>query len=73
MLQDQINGNKEKINKLRRKVDYSLKCLIMDFSTVSCVDPSGIAMLKSVIESFEKINVPVYIVGCTGKFLYLTS
>ncbi|CAH1101026.1 unnamed protein product [Psylliodes chrysocephalus] len=66
-LEDQINGNKEKINKLRRKVDYSLKCLIMDFSTVSCVDPSGIAMLKSVIESFEKINVPVYIVGCTDS------
>ncbi|CAG9864190.1 unnamed protein product [Phyllotreta striolata] len=63
--QSKLTTNKDKIDKLKKKVNYKLKCVIMDFSTVSSADPSGIKMLSSVVESFEKIDVLVYIVGCT--------
>lgn len=39
----------------------------MDFSSVSYIDPSGVSMLKSVIESFQKLDIPVYIAACSGE------
>lgn len=39
----------------------------MDFSSVSYIDPSGITMVKNVIDSFQKLNISVYFAGCSGK------
>lgn len=38
----------------------------MDFSALSYIDPSGVAMLKGLIEAFQKLDIPVYISGCSG-------
>ncbi|XP_018576246.1 solute carrier family 26 member 10 isoform X4 [Anoplophora glabripennis] len=58
-------ANKEKILKLQKKINTHLRCLIMDFSSVSYIDPSGVSMLKNVIESFQKLDIPVYIAACS--------
>ncbi|KYB29497.1 prestin isoform X2 [Tribolium castaneum] len=54
----------EKIAKLQRKINRELKCLILDFSSLSHLDPSGASMLQIVTESFQKIDIPVYIAAC---------
>ncbi|XP_060524163.1 prestin-like isoform X2 [Cylas formicarius] len=52
-----------KLERVQHKVNTDLRCLILDFSSVSYIDPSGVTMLKSIIESFMKLSVPVYIAG----------
>lgn len=55
------------MHKLESKINTSLKCLIMDFSSVSYMDPSGAAMLKNEINNFKLLNVLFYIAACSGK------
>ncbi|XP_031618524.1 pendrin-like isoform X3 [Contarinia nasturtii] len=38
-----------------------LKCLIIDFSALSYIDPSGVSSLKQLINDFNKISINVYI------------
>nr|CAI5830411.1 unnamed protein product [Callosobruchus analis] len=54
-----------KITKLKRKVNFNLKCVILDFSAVSYIDPSGISMIKIITESFKKLDISVYVCGCS--------
>ncbi|ERL84981.1 hypothetical protein D910_02404, partial [Dendroctonus ponderosae] len=53
-----------KLEKVQGKVNTKLRCLILDFSSVSHIDPSGVSMLKSVVENFTKLDIPVYIASC---------
>lgn len=43
----------------------TFKCLILDFSALSYIDPSGVISLKSLIKEFQKLSVIVYIAGCS--------
>lgn len=61
------NEIKEKMHKLESKINTSLKCLIMDFSSVSYMDPSGAAMLKNEINNFKLLNVLFYIAACSDR------
>ncbi|XP_043289750.1 solute carrier family 26 member 6 [Venturia canescens] len=42
-----------------------LRCIIMDMSALSYVDPSGIAVLHSIADEYARINVSVYLAGCS--------
>lgn len=44
-----------------------MKCLIMDFSGLSYIDPSGISTMKIIAEDFRRIDIPIYIAGCSGE------
>ncbi|KAF2888462.1 hypothetical protein ILUMI_17711 [Ignelater luminosus] len=55
-----------KVEKLKKKTKTDLKCLIVDFSAVSYIDPSGVSMIKLLGEDFHRIDVPVYVAGCCG-------
>lgn len=52
---------------MQRKLNADLKCLILDFSALSYIDPSGISTLKIIAEDFQRIDVPIYIAGCSGN------
>lgn len=56
-----------KVEKLKKKTKTDLKCLILDFSAVSYIDPSGVSMLKLIGQDFHRIDVPVYVAGCCGN------
>ncbi|XP_012269237.2 solute carrier family 26 member 6-like isoform X2 [Athalia rosae] len=43
-----------------------LRCIIIDLSALSYVDPTGINTLKFLASEFEKIEVPIYLAGCSG-------
>lgn len=58
------NNLANKLEKVKSKVNTQLRCLILDFSTVSYIDPSSVTMLKSLIESFIKLDIPVYLASC---------
>lgn len=45
----------------------SIKCLIIDFSALSYIDPSGVSALKLLIEDFNKLCINVYIAGASCK------
>jgi ABC-type transporter Mla MlaB component len=62
----QTESPNAKIARLQRKVNRELRCLILDFSSLSHIDPSGVSMLQVVTEGFQKIDIPVYIAACSG-------
>ncbi|XP_033223043.1 solute carrier family 26 member 10-like isoform X3 [Belonocnema kinseyi] len=43
-----------------------LRVLILDFSALIHIDPAGVAMLRSLVEEYKKIEVSLYIAGCSG-------
>lgn len=59
-----------KLRKVQNKVHQQLKCLILDFSSVSHVDPSGVAMLKALSDNFRKLGIAVYIASCKGELIF---
>ncbi|XP_046743379.1 solute carrier family 26 member 6-like isoform X3 [Diprion similis] len=44
----------------------ALRCIILDLSALSYIDPSGINTLRFLTTEFEKIEIPVYLAGCSG-------
>ncbi|KAF5308663.1 hypothetical protein FQR65_LT06124 [Abscondita terminalis] len=56
----------DKIEKLKSKTTTDLHCIIIDFSAVSYIDPSGVSVMKIIGEDLSRINIPVYVAGCCG-------
>lgn len=42
-----------------------LRCIIMDMSALSYVDPTGIGVLHAIADEFSLIDVAVYLAGCS--------
>lgn len=57
----------KKFEKIQRKLNADLRCLIIDFSALSYIDPSGITTLKTIADDFQRIDIPIYIAGCSGN------
>ncbi|GJQ74244.1 hypothetical protein Trydic_g19148 [Trypoxylus dichotomus] len=57
---------KQKQDKLQCKSNTSIRCLILDFSALSYVDPAGVSMLKSIEHYFKQLDIPIYIAGCSA-------
>ncbi|KAJ8893258.1 hypothetical protein PR048_005849 [Dryococelus australis] len=45
------------------------KSLILDFSALSYIDPSGVNTVKILEEEFQKIDIPVYLAGSSCKYV----
>lgn len=43
-----------------------LQCVIMDMSSLSYIDSSGVITLNSVMKEFQQIDVHFYLVSCTS-------
>lgn len=48
--------------------DLPIKCVILDFSCLTFIDPSGVDTLKSIQEDYEHLGISMYITGCSGRF-----
>lgn len=46
--------------------NLNFKQLILDFSSLSFIDPSSVTMLTTLISDFNKLNVAVSIAGCSS-------
>lgn len=44
-----------------------LKCLIIDLSALSYIDPSAVSSLKLLFDDFGKLSINVYIAGASCK------
>lgn len=51
----------------QRYESIHFKCLIIDFSALSYIDPSGVSLLKLLIRDFNKLSINVYIAGASCK------
>lgn len=47
-----------------------LKCVILDFSCLTFIDPSGVDVLKSVQEDYEQLGISMYITGSSGNISF---
>ncbi|KAK9879012.1 hypothetical protein WA026_003826 [Henosepilachna vigintioctopunctata] len=54
---------KRKYDKILSKINKDLKVIILDFSSLSYIDPSGVSSLKTFADSFQKIDIPIYTAG----------
>lgn len=43
------------------------KCIVLDFSCLTFVDPAGVDFLRSMQADYAKLGVSMYIAGCSGK------
>ncbi|KAJ8666880.1 hypothetical protein QAD02_008542, partial [Eretmocerus hayati] len=43
-----------------------LKVLVLDFSSLVHIDPAGVATLRDIVDDYKRIDVNVYISGCSG-------
>lgn len=44
-----------------------VKCLVIDFSALSYIDPSACTALKNLVADLNKIGIAVYVAGSSGK------
>ncbi|XP_055316397.1 solute carrier family 26 member 6-like isoform X2 [Sitodiplosis mosellana] len=49
----------------QRYESIDLKCLIIDFSALSYIDPSSVSSLKLLIDDFNKLSIKVFISGAS--------
>ena len=45
-----------------------LRCVILDFSAVTFVDPSAVDVLRQLQSDLAKLDVVVYFAACSGEF-----
>lgn len=64
---DRSKPNLDKIERVQKKVNTDIRCIILDFSSLSYIDPSGVTMLKNVVESFKKLDIPIYVAATSGN------
>lgn len=53
---------------LQKYEPVDVKCLIIDFSALSYIDPSGCTALKMLIRELNNISIVVYIAACSCWF-----
>ncbi|XP_034941936.1 solute carrier family 26 member 6-like isoform X2 [Chelonus insularis] len=75
-----VNVNPQKVLKKRMKklksitddcnydddLEQKLRCIVMDLSALSYIDPSGITILHAISDEFASINIPIYLAGCSA-------
>lgn len=42
------------------------QCIILDFSSVTCIDPSGVDMLRQLVNNYKQLNIETYIAAYSG-------
>ncbi|XP_011300138.1 solute carrier family 26 member 10 isoform X2 [Fopius arisanus] len=44
----------------------NLRVIVLDFSALVHIDPAGVAALRNLVDDYMKIDVSVYLAGCSG-------
>lgn len=44
-----------------------MKYIIIDFSSVTSIDPAGIDMMRNLARDLDQLGISLYIAGCSGK------
>lgn len=64
---EKMNSSQEEKNSNERNLLLNdLKCLVMDFSALSYIDPTCVDVLCDLVAEFRDVEVQVYIAGCSG-------
>lgn len=71
----EVDINPEKVTKYRLKLakrglppdenSQLAQCIIIDMSSVSFVDPSGVTALRTLVADFANVGVSVYLAACS--------
>ncbi|KAJ8960678.1 hypothetical protein NQ317_012329 [Molorchus minor] len=46
--------------------EFLTKCLMLDFSGLTFVDPTGVEFLRNLQADYEKLGISMYVAGCSG-------
>lgn len=67
----EVNGNVMHPIKCMEEgsVDVTVQFLILDFTSLSFVDPSGVKVIKSIVEDFSSVNIQTVLAGCSVPVL----
>jgi solute carrier family 26 protein len=49
--------------------DLLTRCIILDFSALTFVDPSGVDQLRQLQSDYAKLDIALYIAACSGTFV----
>lgn len=58
----------KKMQKAQHYDSMYLRCLILDFSALSYIDPSAVSSLVTLVKEFNKLHICVFISGVSCKF-----
>lgn len=47
-----------------------VRFVVLDISGIHYLDPSGAQAVRSIAEEFQEINIPFYIAGTSGTYLF---
>lgn len=50
--------------------ENEIKCVIIDFSALTFIDPLGVEMLKQIIKDFKRKWIYLFLAGCSCKILF---
>lgn len=50
---------------LEPDVDIKIKCIIVDFSSLTFIDPQGVHILSEIKESLDRLDIQLYIACCS--------
>jgi len=65
---DQRNSTEEDhfLGEKNSEDGQELRCIIMDMSALSYIDPSSVNILHLVVEEFAEVNIEFYFAGCSS-------
>ena len=49
------------------------KCVVVDFSALTYIDPSGVELMRQLTNEYEQLDVAFYIACCSGKVTERTN
>lgn len=52
---------------IHEEEEFLTKCIILDFSCLTFIDPSGVNALKTLQEDYKELGISIYITGSSGK------
>lgn len=53
------------------EIGFLPKCVILDFSALTFIDPSGVDLLRQIQSDYDKLDIKMYITSCSGKSYFV--
>ncbi|KAF5276712.1 hypothetical protein FQR65_LT16239 [Abscondita terminalis] len=54
-------------SKQKFNTNLPCECVILDFTALTYVDPTGVATLKALLKDYQAVGVNMYVCGCSGS------
>ena len=55
------------LTKVKPSKPIDINCIIIDFSALSYIDPSGVSTLQHLVDDLNRLNIRLYIAGASCK------